>query len=94
MGLISRAILLLSRCACMARYGKTITFTFNFLYRPKAQDVGDRPVTGETRFQSQTGRVGFETHNLTLRRVSFLGVSILLCQYNSTIAPWSFIRHG
>jgi len=87
MGLISRAVRLFTHSACMTFYGKTFTFTFTFLYRPMVQDAGGRPITGETRFQSQTGRVGFEIQALTLRRVSFLGVSIFFCQYNSTIAP-------
>jgi hypothetical protein len=84
--LMSWAVRLLNRCACMACYGKTFNFTFNFLYCPMVQDVGDRPITAETRFLSQTGLVGLAIHALTLGRVSLLGISIFPCQYNSTVA--------
>jgi hypothetical protein len=85
---MSRSLCLLPppRFACMACYGKTSTFGFNFLYRPMFWDVGDRPITAKIRILSQTARVGFAIHTDSGTGF-FFGHLDFPCQYNSTIAP-------
>ena len=80
---------------CLLRGTETLYCSIHTAQGPvMAQAVSHRPVMAEARFRSQVSLCEIGGCKVVVRQVFFPSTSVVSCQYQSAIAPYSFGLHA